>query len=289
MKFGRVAVMKLNKDILITVVIPCYNSGRTIEKAIQSIFVQTWKKIELIIVDDGSDEIYTKNILKKLSNCKVISQTNKGLPSARNFGVKQAKGDFVFFLDADDRIERKTLEELLFILKCNSSNYFSFPHMQLEGDLSKKIENRYNLFEQLFLNKIPYSIMINKKIFLEMNGYCEKLINGYEDWEFNIRLGSKNIFGLPCPNAILYYNVSNSGMLKSKSLKVHGFIWKVIQNENKSSYNLINLFSSYKQSKRNLSVNPLEFYFIYYLIWKVIPIRLFNLMFRIIIKIKDNN
>lgn len=284
MKFGHVVVNKLNENILISVIIPCYNSGNTIQNSIDSVLNQTWKNIELIIVNDGSDDPKTIKILENILSAKVISQHNKGLPSARNFGVSKAQGEYIFFLDADDTIGKDTLAELLHVIKQNNFKCFSFPHMQLTGDRKGKINNKYNTFEQLFFNKIPYSIMISKQLFIRMKGYSVKFTDGYEDWEFNIRLGAKGIQGIDSPKSILYYNVSNSGMLKSKSLKLHGFIWQAIQNKNQNSYTLKSMLHTYNQSKKNVSTYTLEYYFFYYFIWKLTPIVVFNMIFKLIKK-----
>ncbi len=77
---------------LVSIIIPCYNSGLTIEKTVSSILNQTWSNTELIIVDDGSDDKLTKNKLKKLAHAKIYRQENFGLPSARNLGIKKSKG-----------------------------------------------------------------------------------------------------------------------------------------------------------------------------------------------------
>jgi glycosyltransferase involved in cell wall biosynthesis len=284
-KFGHVVVNDLDETPLISVIIPCYNSGDTIQRSIDSVVNQTWKNIELIIVNDGSDELKTVSVLRNILSGKVFNQLNKGLPSARNFGVSMAQGEYIFFLDADDTIDKDTLTELLAVIKKRNSKSFSFPHMQLMGDRDGKISNKYNAFEQLFFNKIPYSIMISKSFFIEMKGYSEKFIDGYEDWEFNIRLGSNGFLGIDSPKATLYYNVSNSGMLKSKSLNLHGFIWKAIQSQNKSSYNLKSLLRTYNKSKKHHSNYALEYYFLYYMIWKLTPIVVFNMIFKLIKKI----
>ena len=241
MKFGHIVVNELNENLLISVIIPCYNSGDTIQRSIDSVVNQTWKNIELIIVNDGSDDSKTISVLQNILSGTVVNQINKGLPAARNFGVSMAHGEYIFFLDADDKIGKDTLTELLGVIKLSNFKCFSFPHMQLMGDRNGKINNKYNAFEQLFFNKIPYSIMISKSCFVEMKGYSEKFIDGYEDWELNIRLGSNGFLGVDSPRSTLYYNVSNSGMLKSKSLNLHGFIWHAIQSQNKNSYNLKSL------------------------------------------------
>ena len=89
----------------VSVIIPCYNSGKTIIETVESIKKQTWSNIDLIIVNDGSDDHLTKKVLSNLTNARIINKKNSGLSSARNEGIKNSKGNFILFLDADDWIE----------------------------------------------------------------------------------------------------------------------------------------------------------------------------------------
>ncbi len=97
----------------ISVVTPVYNAEKFLDRCVQSVLQQTYQRIELILVNDGStdgsEEICRRYALQD-SRVKVISQENKGPAAARNAGVRQAAGDFLFFLDADDFISRNALE-----------------------------------------------------------------------------------------------------------------------------------------------------------------------------------
>jgi glycosyltransferase involved in cell wall biosynthesis len=89
-------------DTLISVIIPTYNHGLFIEEAIQSVFLQTYQHLEIIVIDDGSTD-NTREILGKFGKeINYIFQDNKGPSSARNHGLSVAKGKFIAFLDSDD-------------------------------------------------------------------------------------------------------------------------------------------------------------------------------------------
>ena len=117
----------------VSVIIPCYNSGKTIEQTVKSIEKQTWSNIELIIVNDGSDDDYTLNVLSKFKNAKIIYQKNSGLSSARNKGLANAKGNYVFFLDADDWIEIDAISKMMECMKYSNSSIL-FPDTILEDE-----------------------------------------------------------------------------------------------------------------------------------------------------------
>ena len=111
----------------ISVVIPTYNRSHTIMRAINSVLSQTYPAFEIIVVDDGSTD-GTKELLQAHGFCKkgtkelekkYLIQENGGVSSARNLGIKNAKGDFIAFLDSDDAWSEKKLERQLVVLKQN--------------------------------------------------------------------------------------------------------------------------------------------------------------------------
>ena len=158
--------MKLKKYEAISVIVPCFNSGKTLKRTIESIKNQSWLEKEIILVNDGSNEKYTLEILQGFKNdslIKIINQENKGLSSARNLGANCAKGTYLFFLDSDDWIEENTLEELYLNLKNEKNFAYIFTDSFLEGETKGVRKKEFNLFEQMFINHIPYSIFIQKK------------------------------------------------------------------------------------------------------------------------------
>jgi glycosyltransferase involved in cell wall biosynthesis len=87
---------------LVSVIIPFYNPGRFLREAVLSALSQSYSEVEIILVDDGSTEPYSEQLLGLLDRFKLITQSNKGACSARNAGLSVANGEFIKFLDADD-------------------------------------------------------------------------------------------------------------------------------------------------------------------------------------------
>ena len=133
------------------------------------------------------------------------------------------------------------------------------------------IRREYNLFEQLFLNQIPYSIFISKETWNEYGGYDNNMKLGYEDWELNLRLGSHNKFGKRLTKPVFHYNVSCTGMLISKSSKFHAEIINYIINKNYDLYSFKNILKIWIRWRKLPSSYPLIFYFPWYLIIKIMP------------------
>ena len=101
---------------LISVIMPCYCNRDTVEDSVRSVLSQTVADWELIAVDDGSPQKDYLGILpfaEKDERIRVIRKENGGVSSARNAGIRQAEGDWLFFLDADDLLAENAFEVLL--------------------------------------------------------------------------------------------------------------------------------------------------------------------------------
>jgi len=286
-RFGLNVNLKVKKYPLVSVIIPCFNSGKVIRRALDSVINQTWPAIEIVLVNDGSYDRETLQIIKFYSNQNkilLINQNNLGLPAARNNGVRNSYGEYLYFLDSDDWIEPQSIELLLKFLTEKKGVGFVFSDLILEGETQKIVQKEYNFFEQLFINQIPYSILISKKNWLLNKGYDEKMINGYEDWDFNIRLGASAIHGKRLPKALFHYNVSSTGMLLSKSSKLHAKIWDYIITKNSELYKLKKMFVLWHLWRIKSSTYPLIVFFIWYFLFRVFPKPIFS---RLFIKIRN--
>lgn len=119
--------MKVKSDYSVSVIIPAYNVEKYISKGIESVINQTYKNLEIIIVDDGSTD-NTYNIVKKIANrdrrIKVFQKINGGVSSARNLGLRVANSKYVIFLDSDDWLEEDAIEYLMdLIIQYGDDNF----------------------------------------------------------------------------------------------------------------------------------------------------------------------
>ena len=94
---------------LVTVVIPCYNQAHFLGEAIGSVLNQSYRNFEIIVVDDGSTD-NTSEVASHYEEVRLVRQENRGLAGARNRGLGEANGEFLVFLDADDRLLPGALE-----------------------------------------------------------------------------------------------------------------------------------------------------------------------------------
>lgn len=110
---------------MISVIIPIYNSEQYMKETIDSVLNQSYKELEIILVNDGSTD-HSSEICKeyqmKDSRVRCFDQHNQGLSAARNTGILNSKGEFLFFLDADDILDKSALEIMFFEIKNNKKN-----------------------------------------------------------------------------------------------------------------------------------------------------------------------
>ncbi len=177
---------------LVSIIIPCYNDAQYIEQSINSALNQTYSNKELIVVDDGSNA-ETKAILNKLvpQITKLITQENQGQSRARNVGIKEAKGDYILLLDSDDFFESSFCEKAIAvflkkkeikIVTCQASLIFE------DGSKVVYIPKGGSISNFIFSNSALGTSMFKKADWKVCGGYDEKMRNGFEDWEFFIRL-----------------------------------------------------------------------------------------------------
>ena len=187
-----------------SIIIPVYNVEKYIEKCLDSIFNQTLKDFEVIVVNDGTKD---KSIeLIKNYDIKIINQKNQGLSAARNRGVKEATGEYLLFLDSDDYLEKDTLKELNKSFK-NNPDIVRFQIREVYED--GKIIN----YEEIpFDNKsgVEAFMLITKYHFVE-NAWCYAIKRKYYlEEKFSFRVGTYHEdFGL-MPLVILKANKVNS-------------------------------------------------------------------------------
>lgn len=161
----------MNKQ-LVSVIVPVYNGERFLKFAIESILIQQYNPIEIIIVDDGSTD-GTAKIVKAFKNIHYIYQDNKGPSVARNTGIAKSKGAFIAFLDSDDVWFPEKLSTQVSYLNKNPDTGFVFAHRQMivEKDIAKPPWYKEHLFD----NDCPVlgasAMLARSSVFKQLGGY----------------------------------------------------------------------------------------------------------------------
>jgi GT2 family glycosyltransferase len=175
----------------VSIVIPCFNQGAFIDDCLLSIFEQSFDDYDVVIIDDGSDDGQTPQILDSLRFERVVvrHQDNVGLPGARNRGIEAARGEYVVTLDADDELAPEYLAKLSGALDSDPDLAFAHCWARIFGDYQAIWATRpFNRFQLLLSNSIVGCVMLKKTAWEAVGGYDESMLEGNEDWDLWIRL-----------------------------------------------------------------------------------------------------
>ena len=194
--------------VMISVVIPIYNTEKYLSKCLESIINQTYQNLEIICVDDGSTDSSPKILeeySKKDSRIKILSQPNSGQGVARNRGIDEASGDYIFFCDADDSLEPSAFEILVSKIEKTGADFVFFEANIYDSNSGKVSDNSYfgaGMYVDLFKEKdvfnysdvpdlifrafAPWNKFFSLSFIRENNiKFCENL--RFEDVAFHIK------------------------------------------------------------------------------------------------------
>jgi glycosyltransferase involved in cell wall biosynthesis len=235
---------------LVSIIIPAYNYGRFILETLESVRSQTFTDFECLVIDNGSTD-NTKEIIGEIltdKRFKYFYQENKGVSAARNRGLREAKGKYVQFLDADDLIQRQKLEQSVNFLESNSSTHLVYSDMRYFRDgKSEELYMNYNCSRedqrpwmkyvsgsgkemmQLFLkgnNMVISSPVFRAELTGEI-GYMDESIGHNEDWDFWLRivLAGKEFHFLDAPGSMTLVRIhKSSASLNVFKMQVGGLL-----------------------------------------------------------------
>lgn len=203
----------------VSIVIPCYNHAEFLADAIDTALIQTYKDIEIIVVNDGSTDT-SEQVAKRYGNkIKYHYQKNKGLSAARNTGIKLSSGYYIVTLDSDDKLHSD------FVSKCvqNIGNCdIISTGLQAFGSESRSwITNlgypKYQNFIQK--NHINCCSLFKREIWDVIGGYDEKMKDGFEDWDFWTRATRAGYDVRVYPEYLFFYRKHKGGSMFTESMK----------------------------------------------------------------------
>lgn len=224
---------------LVSVIIPTYARSQYICRAIDSVLNQTYKNIEVIVVDDNGEN--TENQLATFQTLKsyidkeqityITHKTNRNGSAARNTGIFNAKGEYICLLDDDDEFFPEKVEKQVQVLNqlddswagafCNSINRFITPH-GIKEQLNK-VDLSKNLYEEFLFCRAKFgssSLMLRKSVCLEIKGF-DTSFKRHQDWEFLTRILRKYKLKQVKPDkALLYYYIYPQNINRPSGKKI---------------------------------------------------------------------
>jgi glycosyltransferase involved in cell wall biosynthesis len=215
-------------QIRMSVIIPCYNQGRYLAEAIDSVLAQGRDDVEIIVVNDGSPD-ETDRVARAYGDRIVyIAQENRGLSGARNSGIQAAHGEYIAFLDSDDIYLPGTLDKLSGYLDEHAEtalvcgDVFFYDGKQTQGLYSSVMGRPRNPqnFRWEVVNYVPPSnpVMVRRAVFSQVQPFDEHLKNAAEDWLMWVRIARLyNMAYLDMP-LTLYRQHGGNATAKSASI-----------------------------------------------------------------------
>lgn len=190
---------------LVSVIIPTHNRKAYLKPALESVANQTYPNIEMIVVDDGSHTNYAESISTSFNNCRYYYKVNGGVSSARNFGIRQANGSFIAFLDDDDLWKKDKIQKQLQLLSNNPNvdlihsaaavvNENNKPTGEIIGASKDKAHKRsgYVFWNALAVWTVKASTPLMRKGIFQGNLFFDERLQAGEDSDFYQRVFYKH-------------------------------------------------------------------------------------------------
>jgi glycosyltransferase involved in cell wall biosynthesis len=178
----------------VSIVVPCFNHGRFLAEAIDSARRQTWRPTEIVVVDDGSRDD-SAAVAAAYSDVRLISQANQGLAAARNTGLRASRGEFVIFLDADDRLLPEAAETGVACLDRHQSAAFALGRCSLIDETGRPLTTNLPRITGAYYRQLlvanyiwtPAMVMFRRRVFDAVGGFDPR-VSPSADYDLYLRI-----------------------------------------------------------------------------------------------------
>lgn len=229
----------MEKQALISVIIPVYNVEAYLHECVDSVLKQTYQNLEIILVDDGSTDSSGQicdEYLEKDERITVIHQRNSGPSKTRNTGIENATGEYIYFLDSDDYIESNALELLVNTAEINGADLVFFDAHSFSDDGAEirqgyaikniyESKSGYEVLTELHNNKdyhcaisllfIKHQLIIDNNISFLESAYCS------EDMLFTYQIFCSSEKTAQCKNTLYHRRYRSGSIVTSKKSQRH--------------------------------------------------------------------
>lgn len=176
---------------IVSIVMPCYNDGLYLQEALASCRTQTYKNIEILIIDDGSDDPDTVQLLSNVQgdNVRCLRTDHLGPAGARNAAIRQACGKYILPLDADDCILPPYIENAVSLMERSPEVGIVYCQAERFGKEHGPWQlPPYSVETLLQDNCIFVTALFRRDDWQQVGGFCEEFIHGFEDYDFWLSL-----------------------------------------------------------------------------------------------------
>lgn len=244
----------------VSVIMPCFNDGKYINESIDCILNQEYKNIELIIIDDGSTDTETIDILDNISNekIKILKTERLGPAGARNKGIEHATGEYILPLDSDDLIDKTYISKAVNIISNNKDVGIVYCEAELFGQATGKWELKpYTIENMLVDNVIFVTAMFRKEDWEKVKGFDEDLAYGLEDYSFWLSIIELGREVVQIPEILFKYRIKPISRNKSFEKDENNIkeTYKIIYSNHKELYKKYN--EQYVEALRNRLIDEI--------------------------------
>lgn len=228
----------------VTFVVPCYNHGRFVAEAVESALAQEGAEVGVVVVDDGSDDGETEAACAALpgrlgERVVVVRQENRGLPAARNRGARGAAGEYLAFLDADDTVAPGFAASLAAAIEGSGDERVS--HAYCQETLTDRAHGTWRVPEWdaellLITNLHPVTCLVRREAFEAVGGFDESMTEGYEDWEFWVRLSERGYRGVRVAEPLFFWRRHSPDTMVHGAVKKHDRLYGQIIERHRALY-----------------------------------------------------
>lgn len=194
----------------VSIIMPCYNDGKYIKEAIESIKQQTYPDWELIIVDDGSDDAETIRTIGNINHPQIrIYHTEHLRPAgARNYGISHATGKYILPVDSDDKIHKTYIEKAVKIMEQHPEAGVVYCKAELFGEQHGPWDLPDYTFEKMLLDNIVFvTALFYREDWDKVGGFSTTMAAGMEDYDFWLSILELGREIYQIPEILFYYRI----------------------------------------------------------------------------------
>lgn len=196
---------------LVSIIVPCRDTGSTLRESIDAALAQTYGNVEIVVVDDGSTDPDTIALLDDISTvARVVRQPHSGASAARNRAIREAKGKYVLPLDSDDLIEPDYVARAVDVMEQRADVGIVYCHADRFGAVEGPWAlPDWHLDSMLIDNIIFVTSLFRREDWEAVGGFDEDLRRGAEDWDFWLRIIGLGREVVQFDEVLFHYRVQN--------------------------------------------------------------------------------
>lgn len=224
----------------VTVIIPCFNHGRFVREAVDSALRQRDADVRVVVVDDGSNDGSTPAACDACASdrVRILHQSNRGLPAARNAGAVGADSEFLVFLDADDWIEPEFVARLHAALRGGgdeASHAYCQERLVEQGTGIWKVPD-WDPLLMMITNLHPVTALVRRDRFEAVGGFDESMTGGYEDWDLWLRFVGRGWRGVRVREPLFVWRRHSPTTMVMNTVKNHEALYRGLMERHAALY-----------------------------------------------------